>query len=146
VDLSANTFAGTIPDGWSAWSRMKALHLYGNTLSGDIPVWLASFAGLQSLALNHNSLSGTVPADLGTLPQLETLWLSQNRLTGEIPASLSGNSRWNEWKSTVCPQQEGYGFNNCVSGSGSSGSSAPAKAPVMQMKNSYKKRIMNYEL
>jgi hypothetical protein len=123
---------------------MKALHLYGNTLSGDIPVWLASFAdGLQSLALNHNSLSGTVPADLGTLPQLETLWLSHNRLTGEIPASLMNSPRWDEWKSTVCPQQEGYGFNNCVNGSGSS---APAKAPVMQMKNSYKKRIMNYEL
>ena len=137
VDLSANAFTGVIPDAWSALSSLKALHLYGNALSGDIPLWLAGFAGLQSLALNHNSLSGTVPAGLGALPQLETLWLSHNRLTGEIPASLSDNSRWNEWKSMVCPQQDGYGFSNCTGGSSGS---APGKAAGSHVKNAYREK------
>jgi hypothetical protein len=125
LDVSDNAFTETVPADWSALTKLEVLYLYKNQLSDGIPDYITTFTGLESLALNHNNFTETVPAGLGSLPKLEELWLAQNRLTGAIPASLLGNARWATWANGICPQQSGYGFDNCVS-AGSAPLSAPA--------------------
>ncbi|MDR0729529.1 MAG: hypothetical protein LBF19_05340 [Prevotellaceae bacterium] len=116
VDVSFNTFSGNIPAEWATLSRLQAFYLYKNTLSGALPDYLGNCTNLESMALDGNNLTGAIPATFGTQPQLAELWLAQNRLTGAIPASLLSNAHWSEWKSEVCPQQSGYGFDNCTGG------------------------------
>ena len=102
-----------MPAEWSALTKLEVLYLYKNQLSDSIPAYVTTFTNLESLALNSNNFTKTIPAGLGSLLKLEELWLAQNRLTGAIPASLSGNAHWAAWKDGVCPQQSGYGFDNC---------------------------------
>ncbi|MDR1405642.1 MAG: leucine-rich repeat domain-containing protein [Prevotellaceae bacterium] len=115
VDASKNELTGSIPAEWSALTKLQVFYLYTNRLSDGIPDYVASFADMESLALNHNDFTMSIPAGLGNLPKLAELWLAQNRMTGAIPASLSGNVHWGAWKDGVCPQQSGYGFDNCTS-------------------------------
>jgi hypothetical protein len=133
VDASKNELTGSIPAEWSALTKLQVFYLYKNKLSDSIPDYVSTFTGLESLALNHNDFTKAIPAGLGNLPKLEELWLAQNRLTGAIPASLLGNAHWAAWKDGVCPQQGGYGFENCSSTAAASlrFQSAPAKRPAM---------------
>jgi Leucine-rich repeat (LRR) protein len=114
VDVSFNTFSSDIPSEWLSLTKLQAFYLYKNTLSGVIPNYLGACMDLKSLALDGNNLTGSIPANLGAQPALAEIWLAQNRLSGAIPASLSGNTHWNDWKTHVCPQQSGYGFDNCT--------------------------------
>lgn len=129
VDASKNELTGSIPAEWSALTKLQAFYLYKNKLSDSIPDYVSTFADLTSLALNHNDFTKAIPAGLGNLPKLEELWLAQNRLTGAIPASLLGNAHWAAWKDGICPQQGGFGFDNCTATTAAPlrSQSAPAK-------------------
>jgi hypothetical protein len=115
LDASFNSFSGSIPSTWSSLNKLKALYLYKNSLDGNIPTYISpsTFTLLESLALDGNNLTGNIPSNLGDLPKLAELWLAQNRLNGAIPNSLLNNTHWADWKTNVCPQQSGFGFDNC---------------------------------
>jgi hypothetical protein len=78
VDLSANSFSGSIPS--LACLRLAYLDLKNNQLSGSIPAELATVM----------DCAPSDPTQLGpSSPQTASLGLAGNFLTGDIPASLT---------------------------------------------------------
>jgi hypothetical protein len=136
VDASKNQLEGAIPTAWSALTKLQVFYLYKNKLSDSIPAYVTTFTGLESLALNSNDFTKTIPDGLGSLPKLEELWLAQNRLTGSIPASLLGNAHWATWQGGICPQQTGFGFDNCTSS---------ASAPLSAQSAHANRRAVDYK-
>ncbi|EPS65547.1 hypothetical protein M569_09230 [Genlisea aurea] len=85
LDLSYNSFVGTIPENFGSMGFLQVLNLGHNNISGEIP---ASFGGLRNagvLDLSYNRLNGTIPGSLGGLSLLTAFDASNNELTGQIP-------------------------------------------------------------
>jgi Leucine-rich repeat (LRR) protein len=97
LDLSYNSFSGTIPD-WAALAGLRVLYVYHASLSGSIPAFIANLPKLEWLALDNNSLTGAIPN--GAYAALEKLWLNNNNLTGSIPAAIKANPQWSTF--SVC--------------------------------------------
>ncbi|KAF7064331.1 hypothetical protein CFC21_070676 [Triticum aestivum] len=111
LDLSFNSFTGTVTTQLSVMPRLRSLNLSSNHLVGAVPLRMASsmeelvlsrnsfndsipsslfsYSNLTLLDLSQNSLTGDVVDGFRKLPKLRTLILSGNNLTGTIPASLS---------------------------------------------------------
>lgn len=85
LDLSGNSFHGSIPDSLSNLLRVRRISLSRNFLSGSIPPSLGLLSMLEELYLDYNSLEGTVPFSINTLKNLKRLELQGNKLTGEFP-------------------------------------------------------------
>ncbi|XP_027357222.1 receptor-like protein EIX2 [Abrus precatorius] len=89
LDLSSNLLAGTLPDCWGKFQRLRVLNLAKNNLSGRIPKSFATLQRIESINLNSNNFSGTLPAWGGhKLGQLMVLSLEANKFNGSIPTSL----------------------------------------------------------
>ncbi|KAJ1287945.1 hypothetical protein BS78_02G049800 [Paspalum vaginatum] len=78
LDISLNSFTGSIPDGPAMV----------NNLSSSIPTTLWHLENLIELDLSLNSLSGTLPVDIGSMQAIVQVDLSTNHLSGAIPISL----------------------------------------------------------
>ncbi|KAI4987752.1 hypothetical protein ZWY2020_028510 [Hordeum vulgare] len=111
LDLSFNSFLGTVTTQLSVMPRLRSLNLSSNYLVGAVPLRMASsmeelvlsrnsfsdsipsslfsYSDLTLLDLSQNSFTGDVVDEFRKLPKLRTLILSGNNLTGAIPASLS---------------------------------------------------------
>nr|KAJ0199216.1 hypothetical protein LSAT_V11C600315010 [Lactuca sativa] len=76
LDLSTNSFHGTIPTFIGYLTRLSYLNLDSNNLNGTIPRSLGSLTELTFLNLNFNSLSGTIPPEFGNLTNLQRLYLN----------------------------------------------------------------------
>lgn len=115
IYLYDNKFTGTIPPAFGNISSLTRLHLYGNELSGTIPEEIGNLANLTALGLMNNNLTGSLPEAIGSLSGLKELSVKGNRLTGAIPETYGKNANYFGWEVevNVCPQQEGYGFDNC---------------------------------
>ena len=113
--LYGNKLTGQIPASIGNMTSLMRLHLYSNELTGQIPESIGNLKNLMALGLLDNDLTGTPPASIGSLPRLKELFLSGNRLTGTLPETYSQNENYLNWEASVniCPQQEGYGFDNC---------------------------------
>lgn len=113
--LYKNNLTGNIPQSIGEMTSLLRLHLYDNMLDGPIPESFGNLTNLIALGMLNNNLTGTLPASVGSLPNLEELYLSGNRFTGVIPSTYGDNSYYFNWEVEVniCPQQEGYGFDNC---------------------------------
>jgi len=113
--LYGNKLTGGIPASIGNMTSLLRLHLYGNRLTGTIPESIGNLDNLMALGLLDNDLTGTLPASVGSLPKLKELYLNGNRLTGTIPDTYTQNDYYLNWEASVniCPQQEGYGFDNC---------------------------------
>ncbi|KAI5054562.1 hypothetical protein GOP47_0030528 [Adiantum capillus-veneris] len=61
------------------------MNLSHNSFSGTIPPEFGSMSSLQVLDLCANDLEGSVPASLGNLTMLKSFNVSFNNLAGEIP-------------------------------------------------------------
>ncbi|KAL7597474.1 hypothetical protein Lser_V15G29313 [Lactuca serriola] len=85
LDLSSNSFHGTIPTIISSLTQLRYLDLGGNNLNGTIPRSIGSLTQLRNLSLSSNSLYGTIPRSIGSLTELKYLDLSSNSLYGAIP-------------------------------------------------------------
>ena len=85
MDLSSNSFSGTIPPSIGNLKILKYLNLSHNTLTGHIPSSLGSMSELESLDLSTNKLDGEIPSELTRLTFLAKLNLSMNNLVGQIP-------------------------------------------------------------
>lgn len=117
LNLSDNTFKGTIPGSISKLVSLEVINLSGNNMSGDLQnigtetnkcyipsqfvqlllvirhVYMVGFQNLRNLRvldLRSNQLRGSIPASVFVLPCLEYLDLSENLLQGHIPI----NSSW----------------------------------------------------
>lgn len=137
--LQGNQISGTIPSSIGSMHLLRYLYLHDNKLTGVIPVELANIPFLNRIHLGRNQLSGSIPKELGDLKYLNVFCVESNNLTGELPEKLGElqslqiiyvydnrltdnipetymkNVLWKMWdaKIYICPQQNGYGFNNC---------------------------------
>ncbi|KAL2918365.1 hypothetical protein HK105_202292 [Polyrhizophydium stewartii] len=81
--------SGNLPRGLYRLKALTYLNLSRNSFSGSIPDEYGSFSILQELYLNENVLTGTIPSSLGSLSRLRILHLSYNSLSGNAPSSFS---------------------------------------------------------
>ncbi|KAM3198065.1 hypothetical protein ACQJBY_073262 [Aegilops geniculata] len=87
IDLSNNSFDGTIPGSLGRLISLHVLNMSGNAFTGDIPQEFGGMTQLESLDLSQNQLSGDIPEALTNLTFLGILNLSNNQLVGTIPRS-----------------------------------------------------------
>nr|XP_040257999.1 receptor-like protein EIX2 [Aegilops tauschii subsp. strangulata] len=97
IDLDGNEISGEIEvlmESWPqcTWKNLQELDLSSNTFTGTLPNFLGDFTSLRTLSLSGNSLAGPIPPQLGNLTCLTSLDLSSNHFTGSIPDEL-GNLR-----------------------------------------------------
>ncbi|CAI7831262.1 unnamed protein product [Closterium sp. NIES-53] len=83
LDISQNSFHGTIPSDISKLERLVSVDLGQNNFYGEIPPALLSLA-ISNLNLEHNHLSGSLPPVLRS-NELSTLNLQGNELSGSLP-------------------------------------------------------------
>ncbi|XP_020538042.1 receptor-like protein 15 isoform X1 [Jatropha curcas] len=88
LDLSNNSFVGSIPNSIQTLSSLKALSLSYNLLNGSLPIpGLCELKNLQELDLSHNHLTGVLPPCLRSLTSLRLLDFSFNQFEGKISSS-----------------------------------------------------------
>ncbi|XP_065873304.1 receptor-like protein EIX2 isoform X2 [Euphorbia lathyris] len=88
LDLSMNSFNGSIPHSMSKLRNLSFLDLSSNYLSGKIPSNLEDLQNLMVLDLSKNNLVGDIPSSICSLPSLLWLKLSSNNLTGKLSLTL----------------------------------------------------------
>ncbi|KDP29514.1 hypothetical protein JCGZ_19227 [Jatropha curcas] len=94
LDLSSNTFTGSVPSKFCTSSNPSALQkllLASNYLSGNVPSELGSCKNLRRIDLSFNNLNGPIPLEVWNLPNLSDLVMWANNLTGPIPESICMN-------------------------------------------------------
>ncbi|XP_071681979.1 uncharacterized protein [Lolium perenne] len=85
LNLSDNTFKGSIPGSVSRLVSLEVINLSRNNISGTLQnIGLKNLQNLRELHLGSNQLSGSLPASLFSLPCLEYLDLSENLFQGQI--------------------------------------------------------------
>uniref|UniRef100_A0ACD5U1J6 Uncharacterized protein n=1 Tax=Avena sativa TaxID=4498 RepID=A0ACD5U1J6_AVESA len=117
LDLSNNSFNGSVPPAIWNLPKLQTLYLYANYLDGEvvingpigavglieidvsenkltgtIPEKFGNLTKLSKLNLHTNSFSGEIPPILARMPSLVFLWLWDNKLTGQLPAELGMHS------------------------------------------------------
>ncbi|XP_074284157.1 receptor-like protein EIX1 [Silene latifolia] len=80
LDLSLNSFGGTIPDSISSFSSLSELYLNNNQLKGEISQGIGQLTVLEKLDVSFNSLEGTLThSHFLNLEKLRELSLSNNK-------------------------------------------------------------------
>ncbi|KAK9154468.1 hypothetical protein Sjap_001948 [Stephania japonica] len=88
LDLSHNSFTGSVSRVWSWGNYVELINLSSNSLVGTLSNRTSQFLRLTSLKISNNSLSGALPPLFGSLPLLKVIDLSFNQLNDSIPWSL----------------------------------------------------------
>lgn len=88
LDVSYNSFAGSVPGSLSRLTSLRRLRLSRNSLSGEIPASLGSLAALEELSLDGNNFHGGIPSSFNRLASLKRLELQGNNLSGELLSDL----------------------------------------------------------
>ncbi|PUZ68624.1 hypothetical protein GQ55_2G043000 [Panicum hallii var. hallii] len=85
IDLSNNSFEGSIPSSIGRLVSLHGLNMSHNNFTGQIPSQLHNLTRLESMDLSCNNLSGEIPQEFTSLTSLAWLNLSYNNLIGRIP-------------------------------------------------------------
>ncbi|XP_071689805.1 leucine-rich repeat receptor-like protein kinase PXC2 [Rutidosis leptorrhynchoides] len=88
LDLSSNSFYGTIPLSVGNFSNLELLNLSGNSFSGFVPASLGGLKDVSVVDLSHNLLNGSIPNEIGGAGSLQELRLENNFFTGSIPNEI----------------------------------------------------------
>ncbi|KAL8246356.1 hypothetical protein R6Q59_007572 [Mikania micrantha] len=90
LNLSSNQFSGNPEFDSGIWSltRIRTLDLSRNSFSGSIPNGVIALHDLKELSLHDNQFSEALPSDLGLCPHLNKLDFSNNLFTETIPESF----------------------------------------------------------
>ncbi|XVF18626.1 hypothetical protein REPUB_Repub11eG0038700 [Reevesia pubescens] len=91
MNLQMNNFYGKIPDSFMK-NELRNLFLNDNQLEGSLPRSLANCSSLEVLNLGNNKLTDIFPHWLAPLPRLQVLILRFNRLHGSIPNSIPSSN------------------------------------------------------
>ncbi|CAH1452505.1 unnamed protein product [Lactuca virosa] len=75
LNLSYNSFNGTVPTFIGSLTRLRYLSLSSNSFYGTIPRSIGSLTELRNLDLSSNSFHGTIPPEFGNLTNLQQLHL-----------------------------------------------------------------------
>ncbi|KAL7594641.1 hypothetical protein Lser_V15G29001 [Lactuca serriola] len=75
LDLSDNSFHGTIPTFIGSLTRLRYLSFSYNSFHGAIPRSIGYLTQLRHLSFSSNSLYGTIPSQFGNLTNLQYLYL-----------------------------------------------------------------------
>lgn len=106
----------SIPSTINKLTNLEQLQLHGNRLT-SLPDMksVIELRRLDYVDLRDNNIEGPIPAFLGDILKLKIISLSGNRFNGDIPDNLLNhiNAGGFFFKQNVCPQQTGFGFNNC---------------------------------
>ncbi|KAL3684368.1 hypothetical protein R1sor_002390 [Riccia sorocarpa] len=91
LDLSNNSFHGSLPTTLVGIVTLRALNVAQNNLSGELPFFVEkSLANLESISLRGNSLNGGLVSLIKALDDpVFSLDLSHNKFTGPIPVEIS---------------------------------------------------------
>ncbi|CAL1355727.1 unnamed protein product [Linum trigynum] len=90
IALDSVGYSGSLSStNWTSLPYLQALDLSDNSFSGSLPDSLSHLVQLRRLGLSRNFLSGEIPPTLSTLPRLEELYLDGNMFSGGVPASFS---------------------------------------------------------
>ncbi|XP_024517553.1 receptor-like protein kinase BRI1-like 3 [Selaginella moellendorffii] len=85
IDISFNSFTGTIPTEFRATQNLYWLNLAHNLLTGAIPSTMGNLKNIEWLDLSQNQLESQIPGSLADLTFLKYFNISHNRLLGRIP-------------------------------------------------------------
>ncbi|PVH63517.1 hypothetical protein PAHAL_2G045800 [Panicum hallii] len=85
IDLSNNSFEGSIPSSIGRLVSLHGLNMSHNNFTGQISSQLHNLTRLESMDLSCNNLSGEIPQEFTSLTSLSWLNLSYNNLIGRIP-------------------------------------------------------------
>ncbi|XP_024634563.1 receptor-like protein EIX2 [Medicago truncatula] len=86
IDLSYNSFSGSIPHSWKNLKELIVLNLWSNRLSGEVQDHLSEWKQLQILNLGENEFSGNIPFMMSQ--NLEVVILRANQFEGNISPQL----------------------------------------------------------
>lgn len=90
IDLSNNSFEGSIPSSIGNLSSLETLMLHSNKFIGEIPPSICRLPSLQFLHLSNNNLEGSIPECLGEMSKsLQLLHLKKNLFHGVIPPTFA---------------------------------------------------------
>lgn len=109
LDLSFNSFTGSLPTQLFLLTNLEVIHLNDNFLTGSIPTLIGLLQKLQKLEIGYhaydtslfeafggvplagsNSLSGSIPTEICLLTNLKFLQLNNNgNLHGSLPSCLN---------------------------------------------------------
>ncbi|CAJ1971133.1 unnamed protein product [Sphenostylis stenocarpa] len=110
LDVSNNSFNGTIPHQIANLSRVSQLIMNKNNFDGPIPISMVKLATLKILNLKNNHLSGPLPEEIAELRNLESLLFESNNLFGTIPPTIGRmtnlvelNLQLNSFNGTIHP-------------------------------------------
>ncbi|KAE9595172.1 hypothetical protein Lal_00009275 [Lupinus albus] len=88
LDLSNNSFYGTIPPQIGNLTRLSHLNMSYNFLNGSIPQEMWTLRSLYALDLARCNLSGPIPISIVNLANLSHLDFGNNYLEGYIPIEI----------------------------------------------------------
>ncbi|KAF8022766.1 hypothetical protein BT93_F0317 [Corymbia citriodora subsp. variegata] len=88
LDVSYNSFAGSVPGSLTRLTSLRRLRLSRNSLSGQLPASLGSLAALEELSLDGNNFRGSIPSSFNRLASLKRLELQGNNFSGELLSDL----------------------------------------------------------
>ncbi|PHT82863.1 hypothetical protein T459_11306 [Capsicum annuum] len=90
LDLSGNSFSGSLDMEIFNISGLRVISISNNNLSGSLPPNMCSILpNIEKIYLNDlTNLVGTIPHSISNCSELTILELSNNQLTGLIPNSL----------------------------------------------------------
>ena len=108
LDLSFNSFTGSLPSGLFLLTNLVRLHLNDNEISGSLPTQIGLLTSLEILEIGYhsydqnayedygaipqhasNALFGSIPTEICLLTKLRQLQLNSNGLTGTLPPCMS---------------------------------------------------------
>ncbi|CAI9267424.1 unnamed protein product [Lactuca saligna] len=92
LDLSENSFVGSIPSTIQGLSSLRVLSFAENSLNGSLSDdGFCESQNLQELDLSNNMLHGSLPQCFDSLTSLKLLDISSNQFSGILPPSLIAN-------------------------------------------------------
>ncbi|KMZ72800.1 putative LRR receptor-like serine/threonine-protein kinase [Zostera marina] len=92
LDLTNNSFSGSLPESIAELSTIKTLRLRQNKIVGEITM-IGELSSLVTLDLEHNRFTGSIPESIGNLRNLSAFIITNNSFSGEIPDCFGNFSK-----------------------------------------------------
>ncbi|WOL07284.1 hypothetical protein Cni_G16024 [Canna indica] len=92
LNLSHNSFRGSIPPELFHLKLLQTLDLSSNQFSGELSPGIGNLSSLHHLDIDNNNFTGIIPDAFYDMQNLQVFSAESNRFVGGLPASLSSCS------------------------------------------------------